>query len=321
MENVRQRSTLNLAKINKFEEFLTESDSQIVIFGATGWLGRECLSLIKKYLKTDMNSRLTLVASRTNEIDLGGTKMHVTALDDFSTNTKCDLVIDFSFITQEKMKQMGEKEFVLQNSKLSERIENYISEVRPAFIYYASSGAADPNFLLNTKNPSKKVYGELKAQAEVKLEQISTEVGSQLLVNRIWSITGSQMLEPNKYAIGDFVAQVLRNKQIAISSSDQILRSYIDSADLLDTCFNYLLDVNSGLLNSGGYRVSLLDLANSVYRVLGINEKLNPNYVPKESDEDYYSPDYELNKLAINYDISLQDIDSQIKNTLLAINS
>ena len=49
--------------------------------------------------------------------------------------------------------------------------------------------------------------------------------------------------------------------------------------------------------------------------------KENPNYVPKEIDEDYYSPDYELNKLAINYDISLQDIDSQIKNTLLAINS
>jgi hypothetical protein len=99
------------------------------------------------------------------------------------------------------------------------------------------------------------------------------------------------------------------------------LRSYIDSADLLHTCLNYLLDGNSGLLNSGGYRVSLLDLANSVYRVLGINEELNPNYVPKENDEDYYSPDYKVNKLAINYDISLQDIDSQIKNTLLAINS
>ena len=169
MEDVRQRSTLNLTKINKFEEFLTQADSQIVIFGATGWLGRECLSLIKKYLKTEMNSRLTLVASKTNEIDLGETKMHVTALDDFSTKTKCDLVIDFSFITQEKMKQMGEKEFVLQNSKLTERIENYISEARPTFIYYASSGAADPNFLLKTKNPSKKVYGELKAQAEVKL--------------------------------------------------------------------------------------------------------------------------------------------------------
>jgi nucleoside-diphosphate-sugar epimerase len=268
-----------------------------------------------------MNSRLTLVASKTNEIDLGGTKMHVTALDDFSTKTKCDLVINFSFITQEKMKQMGEKEFVLQNSKLSEQIENYISEVRPAFIYYASSGAADPNFLLNTKNPSKKVYGELKAQAEVKLEQISTEVGSQLLINRIWSITGTQMLEPHKYAIGDFVAQALKNKQIVISSSDQILRSYIDATDLLDTCFNHLLDGNSGLINSGGHKVSLLELANSIYRALGINEKLNPNYVPKQSDEDYYSPDFELNNVALNHGILLQDIDKQINNTLLAINS
>jgi nucleoside-diphosphate-sugar epimerase len=321
MENVRQRSTLNLAKINKFEELLTQSDSQIVIFGATGWLGRECLNLIKKHLKTEMSSRLILVASKSNEIDLGGTKIRVIALEDFSTNTKCDLVIDFSFITQEKMKQMGEKEFVRQNSKLTQKIGNYISEARPAFIYYASSGAADPNFLLNTKNPSKKVYGELKAHAEMKLGQISVKVGSQLLINRIWSITGTQMIEPYKYAIGDFVAQALKNKQIVISSSDQILRSYIDATDLLDTCFNHLLDGNSGLINSGGHKVSLHELASSIYKALGINEMLKPNYVPKESDEDYYSPDLELNNVAINHGIFLQDIDKQIKNTLIAINS
>ena len=129
------------------------------------------------------------------------------------------------------------------------------------------------------------------------------------------------MLEPNKYAIGDFVAQALIYKQIAISSSDQILRSYIDSSDLLDTCFNYLLDGNSGLLNSGGYRVSLLELANSVFRVLGINEKLNPNYAPKEADEDYYSPDFDLNDIANKYGIQLQNIEKQVKNTILAINS
>ncbi len=321
MENVRQRSTLKLAKINKFEECITQSDSQIVIFGATGWLGRECLNLMKKYLKGEMNSRLTLVASKSNEIHLDGAKIQVFALEDFSTNTKCDLVIDFSFITQEKMKQMGEKEFVRQNSKLTEKIGNYISEARPAFIYYASSGAADPDFLLNTRNPSKKVYGELKAQAEMKLGQISVEVGSRLLINRIWSITGTQMLEPYKYAIGDFVAQAINNKEIVISSSDQIARSYIDATDLLNTCFNHLLDGNSGVLNSGGYRVSLLELSTAIYRVLGVNKKLNLNYVPKKSDEDYYSPDFELNNIALNYGILLQDIDKQIKNTFLAINS
>ena len=308
-------------KSNKFEEFLNQSNSKIVIFGATGWLGRESLNLIKNYLKTDINSRLTLVASKSNSIDLAGTKLPVIALDDFSKNTKCDLVIDFSFITQEKMNLMGEKEYVLQNSKLTQKIENYISAARPTYIYYASSGAADPYFLSNTKNTSKKVYGELKAQAELTLKQISAEVGSQLLINRIWSITGTQMLQPYKYAIGDFVTQAMKNKKIVINSSDQILRSYIDSNDLLDTCFNYLLDGNSGLLNSGGHRISLLELANSVYKVLGVNEKLTQNYVPKNSDEDYYSPDSDLNYIAIDYGISFQDIDKQIKNTILAINS
>ncbi len=308
-------------KRNKFEEFLNQSNSRIVIFGATGWLGRESLNLIKNYLKTDINSRLTLVASKSNKIDLAGTELPVIALDEFSSNTKCDLFIDFSFITQEKMNVMGEKEYVSQNSQLTQKVENYISETRPTYIYYASSGAADPNFLLNTKNPSKKVYGELKAQAELTLKQISAEAGSQLLINRIWSITGSQMLEPHKYAISDFITQAIRNKEIIINSSDQILRSYIDSNDLLDTCFNYLLDGNSGLLNSGGHRISLLELANSVYKGLRINKKLNPNYVPKNSDEDYYSPDSDLNEIAIDYGISFQDIDKQIKNTILAINS
>jgi hypothetical protein len=113
----------------------------------------------------------------------------------------------------------------------------------------------------------------------------------------------------------------MKNKKIVINSSDQILRSYIDSNDLLDTCFNYLLDGNSGLINSGGHRISLLELANSVYKVLGVNEKLTQNYVPKNSDENYYSPDSDLNYIAIDYGISFQDIDKQIKNTILAINS
>jgi hypothetical protein len=48
---------------------------------------------------------------------------------------------------------------------------------------------------------------------------------------------------------------------------------------------------------------------------------LKPNYVPKESDEDYYSPDSELNNVALNHGILIQDLDKQIKNTLLAIKS
>ena len=308
-------------KSNKFEEFLNQSDSKIVIFGATGWLGRECLALIRNYLKNDFNSGLILVASKSNVIEIGDTKLRVVALDDFPVETKCDLVIDFSFITQEKMSKMGGKEFVLENTKLTQRIRNYIAEVQPSNVYYASSGAADPNFLMKTNSPSKKVYGELKLEAEFQLEQICSEIDSQLLINRIWSITGTHMLEPHKYAIGDFVTQALNNKKIVINSSDQILRSYIDAADLFDTCFNYLLDGNYGLLNSGGYVVSLLELANSVSRELNMNEVLTPNLIPKQYDEDYFSPDFDLNNIASTYGMQLQNIEKQVKNTILAINS
>ena len=308
-------------KSNKFDKFLNQSDSKIVIFGSTGWLGRECLALIRKCLKSEINSRLILVASKSNVIEIGDTKLSVVALDDFPIRTKCDLVLDFSFITQEKMKKMGEKEYVLQNTKLTQRIRNYVAEVQPSNVYYASSGAADPNFLMKTNSPSKKVYGELKLEAEFQLEQICSEIESQLLINRIWSLTGTQMLEPHKYAIGDFVSQALNNKQIVIKSSDQILRSYIDAADLLDTCFNYLLDGNSGLLNSGGYLISLLELANSISKELNTVEVLTPNLIPKQSDEDYFSPDFDLNDVAIKYGMQLQSIEEQVKNTILAINS
>lgn len=308
-------------KSNKFEEFLNQSDSKIVVFGATGWLGRECLALIRKYLKIDINSRFTLVASKSNMIEIGDSKLKVIALEDFPIKTKCDLVFDFSFITQEKMKKMGEKEYVLQNTKLTQRIRNYIAQVQPSNVYYASSGAADPNFLAKTKNTSKKVYGELKREAEFQLEQICSQINSQLLINRIWSITGTQMLEPHKYAIGDFVTQALNNKKIVINSSDQILRSYIDAADLLDTCFNYLLDGNSGLLNSGGYLVSLLELASYVSKEFNTNEVLTPNLIPKQTDEDYFSPDLDLNNIASTYGMQLQNIEKQVKNTILAINS
>lgn len=310
-----------MLKTNQLNVFINNPNSRIIVFGATGWLGRECLNLFIKYLEEDFDSRFTFVSSKPNKMEVNGASIKVIGIDELPQNSKFDLLIDFSFITQDKMNQMGEKEYILQNNRLSQKIENFISETRPKLIYYASSGAANPDFLARNTNKSKKVYGELKAQAENRLEKIATEIGSKLILNRIWSITGRSMLEPAKYAIGDFVLQALKNNKININSSDQIYRTYIDAIDLLDSCLNYLVDGNSGLLNSGGEKISLFELTNAIYRVRNISETIIPNNIAKKIDDDYYSPDFRIKDIADKYGIKIQNIDQQIENTFLAINS
>jgi nucleoside-diphosphate-sugar epimerase len=295
--------------------------NKIVVFGASGWLGRECISLLSRSLQKNFSSKVILVGSTNKSIKVNQQNYDVTSIDDSGYQTNVDLVIDLAFITQEKLEQLGETQYIHLNQELRKRIYDFIYESKPKYVYFASSGAADIDFMRVTKSYSKRVYGELKLASEAELKNISQDLEFNLLINRIWSVTGLQIQDYIKYAIGNFISQALSKNEIKINSSDQVLRSYIDAEDLLQVCFNELFLNKSSLLNSGGFQTTLFDLASLVLKVLGSSTAQIPNLIGKELGDDYVSKDFKLNDLALQQGLELQSLEDQIRNILRTVNS
>jgi nucleoside-diphosphate-sugar epimerase len=295
--------------------------NKIVVFGASGWLGRECISLLSSTLQKNFSSKVILIGSSNKSIEVNQQNYEIISIDDLGHHKNVDLVIDLAFVTQEKLEQLGETQYIHLNQELRKKIYDFIYESKPKYVYFSSSGAADIDFVSVTKSNSKKVYGELKLASESELRKISQDLDFNLLINRIWSVTGLQMQDHSKYAIGNFISQALSTNRIKITSSDQVLRSYIDAEDLFKVCFNELLLNKSSLLNSGGFQTTLFDLAALVLKVLGSSTTQIPNSIEKDSGDDYVSKDFKLNELALKQGLELQSLEDQIRNTLRAINS
>ena len=297
------------------------SFKKIVVFGASGWLGRECISLLSNTLKNDFSSTVTLIGSTNKTIQVNKQNYHVISIDSPVLKSNVDLIINLAFITQEKLEKFGAEQYINLNQELRKKITNFIYESKPKYVYFSSSGAADKDFMSVTKSNSKKVYGELKLASETELKKIAQDLDCNLLINRIWSVTGLQMQDHSKYAIGNFISQALSTNEIKITSSDQVLRSYIDAEDLFQICLNELFLYKYTLLNSGGYKTTLFDLASLVLKVLGSSTAQIPNSIEKEPGDDYVSKDFKLNDLALKQGVKLQSLENQIRNTLRAINS
>ena len=55
---------------------------RILVTGATGWVGRETISLLQNTLGEEFNRRVTLVGSRDSTIVVNGQTLHVRRLFD-----------------------------------------------------------------------------------------------------------------------------------------------------------------------------------------------------------------------------------------------
>ena len=296
------------------------SFKKIVVFGASGWLGRECISLLSNTLKNNFSSTVTLIGSTNKTIQVNKQNYHVISIDSPVLQSNVDLIINLAFITQEKLEKFGAEQYINLNQELRKKIHNFIYESQPKYVYYSSSGAADADFIAETKSESKKIYGYLKLDSETELMKLSQDLNFNLLINRIWSVTGLQIQDYSKYAVGNFIYQALSTKKIEIKSNSQILRTYIDAEDLLQVCFNELLINKFSLLNSGGFQTTLFDLASLILNIVGSATSPISSTIEKQPGDDYVSKDFKLNELALIQGLKLQSLEKQIRNTLLAIN-
>lgn len=288
----------------------------MLITGATGWVGRETISLLQGIFGKEFEHRVTLAGSRDSTIVLNGQTHHVRKLFDINPDEHFETVIHLAFLTQEKANILGTADFSRLNREISDFVYTLSRGSHVGQVLVASSGAADPKVLSAFKDPAKRVYGELKRESEELFAELRNNHHAKVEICRIWSISGSHFLTPSKYALGNFIEQAKATGNIHLANSAAVRRAYIDAGEMMGVLLLDLLKGPGQLISSGGFETSLQDLARLVL------DEINPSgevFVPVQThdhEEDVYTPNVTpFNALASNFGVALSDLSEQIRTT------
>lgn len=292
---------------------------RILITGASGWIGRETISILKPILGDGFSHRVTLAGSRDAIIVVDEHTHRVQRLQDIRTDRKFDVVIHLAFLTQDRVTELGPDEFSRQNRDLTSTVYHLCQKTNAEYVFLASSGAADPEIWANYKDPSKKLYGQLKMDEEELFQSLD---GAFVQIGRIWSISGGHIQKPQKYALGDFILQAQSTGNIEMHTAQLVERAYVDVGEMMQIFILNLLKGATGTMDSGGFKTSLHDLAKLILKELRPDGKV---ILPNESslnEADIYVPNVEpFNHLARALRFRLSSLQEQIRTTAKALSS
>jgi nucleoside-diphosphate-sugar epimerase len=273
--------------------------SKILITGASGWIGQELLCVLQDSYGKLSDLDLTCAASSSKTISIHGEEIKCISLSDLKESNVFDLIIHLAFVLPNTSFVDDRERYVAINQGILEVTKTIFENNSKALKLVFSSGAASD---IATPNDSvlMKSYGTLKKEMEVELYGLDT------LIVRLWSATGHHLPRDSHYALGDIIRMAESDETIVIKNNVQ--RSYIQIQEFLQSALQFLYAGGKGIVNSGGYAVTLSELARTVVRVLNSKSDIRVEAAVDSSNLDYVSPKCELPELYQNgfSDLSLQ---------------
>jgi UDP-glucuronate decarboxylase len=302
-------------------ERLVESGLDVVITGASGWLGLATLEMLESTLGPEFSSRVHAFASTARVLSLrSGAHLKVHPLDELpSIKLGPHLLAHYAFSTREFISQLGTAEYVSRNQEITSLVADHLAAGAAQGVVVLSSGAVYLGDDLEA-NP----YGVLKARDEEVFMNLANELANstniRLVIPRLFNLAGPFLNKPDRYVLGSVIEDVLRGGPIRLSAARPVFRSYVHVADLVDLCFAILLGdgpVPDGPLDTAGEReVEVGELAEIVARTLGRPDIPieRPPIDPTNPDR-YVGDGTMMHNLARDFGLKLKDLVQQIEDT------
>ena len=234
-----------IASLKKLEVELQNSNHIFIVTGANGWIGKATVMLLAQYLGKSAPNRIIPCSSSLSHFNLqNGTKLKCRKLEELGSLPKSlpYIIFHFAFLTKDKLLQMPVSEFAVANLEIRKKITDFIKETKPEGIIYASSGAVYNNDRTISNDITVNPYGFLKAQDESHFLTVSADIGTKLVIPRIFNIAGYYINKWEIYALSSFIMQALNHKHILINAKHPVIRSYVNVIDVINLCLLYLLD-------------------------------------------------------------------------------
>ena len=258
--------------------------SSITVTGATGWLGKELINILTN-LNIE-NLELDLISSTEREIEVNKRRFKTNIF----TKTRLietDIYFDFAFLTREKLLTLGKDRYAEMNKWIISNSIDLIKRKHPKTVILASSGAVYGQGFNNFKEDNN-IYSQLKLMQEEKIGAVCSDIGVNLIISRIFNLSGNGINKINTFVIAELISRAFQNQKVQIKSNYLVYRRYCDISQLLNLLLK-LHEINfTGIIDSGGIKIELRDLARTIIKQLRSNSEIDFSDIGKDSSPDEY---------------------------------
>lgn len=296
------------------------SNLSVTISGATGWLGRELIKILKASDLSDL--KLELISSKEHEIKIDNDIFKTNVFINSKLNTP-DIYFDFAFLTREKINAFGVEKFNMLNMNIINNSVNLIKLKQPKTVILASSGAVYGEGRRNHEG-NNYLYSMLKQIQEEKIAEACAKIGAKLIVARIFNLSGSGISKLNTFVIAEMIVNAVKNHKLYINSDFLVFRRYCDISQLLKLLIAANKNNFTGIIDSGGIKVELHGLAQTIINELGSQSELAfPNIDKNAISDEYFSNSQLYEGLILKYldepPFSIKEQINMTKNFLFPI--
>lgn len=288
-------------------------DDRVLILGATGWFGKTAL-----WMSDLPPERMLLLASADGSLESRGRAFPVYAFDQSMVERfEPTVVLDFWFLTREKILSLGVEKFRETNLRLIEATSTAISLDSVNRVISTSSGAAVHASKNSESSGSLSLYGEMKLYSETVVKEASQASGANLTLARVYSVSGALVTRPHDYAFSNLAMQALSG-EIRIEASHPVRRRYVSVEDLLAAS---LASSRWGTteFSSGGDLVELSELASILADSVDVECTIRRQPMEKGAEsDDYFSMNEEWQYLVSRVGLKPLSVLDQAQHVLTA---
>jgi nucleoside-diphosphate-sugar epimerase len=269
--------------------------SNVLISGATGWLGREILNI---YAESNFEKvHLNLISSKNQELNVKKHKFKVQSFEDYNSYNTVNNYFDFAFLAKNKLEKIGPQKFKETNLKIVSSSTNLIRRICPTTVVLSSSGAI---YNIKKMTENEMLYSDLKKIQEEQIAKACAETGSNLIISRIFNLSGRGIPKESNFALSDLVIKGMKDMDLVINSNYAVTRRYSDITQLLRLLVQMADKRENRVFDSGGVKIELRTLAKEIITVIKSKSKVVASEIDLAAEQDdYYSDSFLYEKLLI----------------------
>ena len=312
----------NLTALSKLD------NSNILITGGTGLFGKSILNFLI-YIRQYYNFDITVLTRDKYSFLFSNPNYNTNFINfingdirNFNPDKEYDYIIHAAAPASAKLEKENPLEMysiILDGTK---NIINIANNMNVKKLLFTSSGAVYGEQFESIKSFKEAYYGNpitYYGKAKKISEELLLDSNINVSIARCFAFVGPYLNLNIHFAIGNFIRDVIENKDIIIKGDGRPLRTYLYTADLVIWLFTVLLNSkDKSIYNVGSSKeISIYNLAKKVSK--SVNDYTGNIKVLTEANYNYPTPKYIPDNTKIIDELRVQEnytLDNAIKRTI-----